>query len=116
MTTKSDGTAAVIEKIKGLGDFEDTGRRIHEVIMAAAPELEPRLWYGMPGYAKAKRSPVICFVRVDDGQVTFGITEKADLTPEDGAPDQLIGSAWFVTGLDERTERSIAAIVERAAR
>ncbi|MGZ7049461.1 MAG: hypothetical protein ACXVHO_05590 [Methanobacterium sp.] len=26
--------------------------RIHTIIKATAPELSPRLWYGMPAYAK----------------------------------------------------------------
>ena len=112
---KADGEAAVTDKIAALGPFHEVARRLHEVIVATAPELEPRLWYGMPGYAKTKSSPVICFFRVDDGHMTFGITEKANLAPEPGARDHLIGSAWFVTGLDEATERRIADIVRRAA-
>lgn len=36
-------------------------KRLHELIMEAAPTLHPRLWYGMPGYAKTKDSAVLCF-------------------------------------------------------
>lgn len=110
----ADGEAAVMAKIEAMGPYRDIAARLHEVITDSAPHLQPRLWYGMPGYAKAKTSPVICFFRVDDGNVTFGITEKANLTPEEDAPDQLIGSAWFVTGLDDATERRVAGIVKRA--
>ena len=115
-TAKTDDEAAVLEKISGLPAFRDVAGRLHEIIMASAPELKPRLWYGMPGYAKAKSSPVICFFRVDDDQyVTLGVTEKANLSVDEDAPHQLIESAWFLTGLDGPTEERIAAIVEKAA-
>jgi hypothetical protein len=113
---KADGEEAVKAKIAELPAYRDEAARLHEVIMAAAPDLVPRLWYGMPGYAKTKSSPVICFFRVDaDDYVTFGLTEKANLSPDEGAGHQLIGSAWFLTGLDGPTEARIAAIVEQAA-
>lgn len=112
---QTDGTAAVVDKIGELPAFRDVAARLHEVIVQAAPELVPRLWYGMPGYARAKSSPVLCFFRVDDDQfVTFGLTEKADHTPEPDAPDRLLPSAWFLTELDAATEERIAAIVRKA--
>lgn len=114
MTDTADkDVVAVNEVVGGMGD-QAIGSRLHEVIMEAAPELEPRLWYGMPGYAKAKSSPVICFFRADD-LVSFGLTEKANLSPEDGASDHLIGSAWFVMGMATSTETRIADILRRAA-
>ena len=116
MAQNKDDETAVRDKIAELPAFRDLARRLHEIIIEAAPDLKPRLWYGMPGYAKAKSSPVICFFRVDDVDVvTLGITEKANLAPEDGATDKLIGSAWFLTELDEATEARIADIVRRAA-
>jgi hypothetical protein len=114
---KPDDRAAVLDKIAELPAFQEVARRLHEVILEAAPDLQPRLWYGMPGYAKAKSSPVLCFFRVDDDQyVTFGLSEKASHAPEDGADDQLMPSAWFLTGLDAATERRITDIVQRATR
>lgn len=113
---KPDGEAAVRTKIAQLPAFVDVAERLHEIIMASAPWLAPRLWYGMPGYARSASSPVICFFRVDGPDyVTLGLTEKANLTPDDDAPDRLIGSAWFLTGLDGPTEARIAAIVAKAA-
>ncbi len=47
--------------------------------------------------------------------MTFGLTEKANLSVDDGATDQLMGCAWFLTALDTPTEERIAAIVHRAA-
>jgi hypothetical protein len=111
---KADDDAAVREKIAAMNPFEKIAVRMHEVITEAAPELQPRLWYGMPGYAKSKSSPVICFFRVDD-YMTFGLTEKAHIARAAGATDHLIPSAWFLTELDTPTEERIADIVRKAA-
>ena len=41
-------------------------QRVHDVIVATAPDLKARLWYGMPGYAAAASSPVLVFFRSDE--------------------------------------------------
>jgi hypothetical protein len=51
MANKLTDEAAVNDKIASLPAFRDVAARLHEVVMAAAPHLQPRLWYGMPGYA-----------------------------------------------------------------
>lgn len=113
---KKDGEAAVKDKIAELPAYQDVAGRLHELIMEAAPELKPRLWYGMPGYAKTKSSPVICFFRVDaDDYLSFGLSEKAHLEPDPDAGHLLMGSAWFLTELDGPTEKRIIEIVRNAA-
>ena len=108
----ADNLAAVLEKIPHMfGERSAIGERLHEIIMAANPDLKPRLWYGMPGYAI--KGPVLFFVRMDD-YVTIGLTEKATLPVDADAPDQLIACSWFLHDLDEATERRIAAIVKIA--
>ena len=115
MADKPTDDHAVRDKIAALPAFNEVAARLHEVILAAAPELQPRLWYGMPGYALAKKSPVLCFFRVDDDRyVTFGLSEHASHEPEQGSGHQLMGSAWFLTELDEPTETRVAEIVRRA--
>jgi hypothetical protein len=112
---RPSGTDAVIDKISTLPAFRDVAARLHEIVMAAAADLHPRLWYGMPGYAKTRSGPVICFFRVDaDDYVSFGLTEKATLAPDEGATHKLMGSAWFLNELDPPTEARIAEIVTRA--
>lgn len=115
MAKTTDDDAAVRDKIASLPAFRDVAARLHEVITEAAPHLAPRLWYGMPGYARAKSKPVLCFFRVDDDRfVTFGLSEHANHEPEEGADHQLMPSAWLLTGLDAPTEARIAEIVARA--
>lgn len=117
MADKDDADTAVRDKIAELPAYQDVATRLHELITSAAPHLVPRLWYGMPAYAKAKGSPVICFFRVDDDDyVTFGLTEKAHLEPDPSAGHQLISSSWFLTGLDDPTEAAVTDIVRKAAR
>lgn len=110
---KADGEAAVLEKIAAMaGEYAAMGERLHRLIRAAAPGLQPRLWYGMPAYAKD--GDVICFFRADK-YMTFGLNEKANHTLEEGAPHRLRESAWFFSELDEATEAKLAAIVRKAA-
>lgn len=47
--------------------------------------------------------------------MTFGLTDKANLTREDGAQHQLLESAWYFTALDDATEAKLSAIMRKAA-
>ncbi len=109
----ADAEAAVLSKIAAWPDpYAAMGERIHQIIIETVPELRPRLWYGMPGYAKS--GPVLLFFNVEE-RMSFGLTEKANTSLDEGATDQLIASAWFLTALDKPTEARIAAIVRKAA-
>lgn len=88
-------------------------QRMHDVIVTAAPQLKPRIWYGMPGYAKSASTPVLVFFRNDD-LMTLGLSDKATLEPVGGENGRLIPSAWFFDGLDEVTEARVADIVRAA--
>ena len=110
---KADGEAEVLEKIAAMPEpYRGMGERLHALIRRSAPELKPRVWYGMPGYALD--GPVLCFFRADDRYMTFGLTEKVDLSVEEGAPNQLMGCAWFFTELDDATEAGLSEIVRKA--
>lgn len=116
MAAKTDDATAVADKIAQLPAFVDVATRLHEVITEAAPDLVPRLYYGMPGYARAKKGPVICFFRVDDDRfVTLGLSEHAQHAPDEASGHKLMPSAWFLTELDAPTEAAVAEIVVRAA-
>jgi hypothetical protein len=57
---KADGESAVLAKIAEMSEADRAmGERLHAIIKASAPSLSPRLWYGMPAYAKDGK--VICF-------------------------------------------------------
>src|SRR5437879_6488152 len=57
---KEDGESLVLAKIAEMREPDRTmGKRIHAIIKENVPTLTPRLWYGMPAYAKDDK--VVCF-------------------------------------------------------
>lgn len=100
-TSRPDGEAAVLAKIAAMpAPYCAMGERRDALILRSAPALQPTVWYGMPGYAKDGKT--VCFFRADKKYMTFGLTQDANLTREEGAPHQLIESAWYFTALDQR--------------
>lgn len=105
------GAEDVQAKIETFSDtYRATAMRLHELVMTTAPTLQPRLWYGMPGYALKSDGPVVLFFR-EDKYISFGITEN---TPLDklGNPDEApVSAAWYLRKLDASSEAMIADIV-----
>src|SRR5690625_1178111 len=85
-------------------------QRTHEVIMDAAPELKPRIWYGMPAYALSASTPALVTLRNDE-RLNLAITEKAGFLPAGGADGALMPAAWYFETVDEDTEKRISEIV-----
>jgi hypothetical protein len=49
---RADGEGDVRAKIAEMNDADRAiAERVHALVTAAAPEITPRLWYGMPAYA-----------------------------------------------------------------
>ena len=112
---KADGEAVVLAKIAVMPEpYRVMGERLHALILRSGPALQPAVWYGMPGYAKDGKT--VGFFRTDKRYMTFGFTQEAQLTLEEGAPHQLIESAWYFTSLDGATQAKLSAIVGKAAR
>jgi surface antigen len=56
---KGEGESAVLAKIAEMQEPDRTmAKRLHTIIKENAPALTPRLWYGMPAYAKDEK--VVC--------------------------------------------------------
>jgi hypothetical protein len=112
---KAGEEAAVRAKIAAMPEpWRAMGERLHAVIVRTAPSLEPKTWYGMPGYARDGKT--VCFFRADKKWMTFGFTQEADLAPDPNAGHLLIECAWFFTALDEATEARLSNLVRQAAR
>jgi uncharacterized protein YdhG (YjbR/CyaY superfamily) len=110
----ADSTAEVLAKIAAMPpDDRAIAERIHALITAAAPGLTPRLWYGMPAYAK--NGNVLCFFqdakKFKSRYATLGFSDKAAL--DDG---ELWPTAFAVKSLSPATESKISALVKRAVR
>src|SRR2546425_6427665 len=82
---KAEGESAVLAKIAEMPEPDRTmGKRLHAIIKESAPTLSPRLWYGMPAYAKdGKDGKVVCFFQTAQKfktrYATFGFSDKANL-------------------------------------
>ena len=109
---KADGESAVLATIAAMpGPDRAMGERLHAVIKASAPALSPKLWYGMPAYAKDGK--VICFFRsgqkFKERYMTLGFNNEAKLDE---------GHMWPITfALMELTaaeESRIVALVKKA--
>src|SRR5262249_58684154 len=89
------------------------GERLHALIKASAPDLSPRLWYGMPAYAKDGK--VVCFFqdarKFKTRYATLGFSDKANL--DDG---QMWPTSYALMKLTPADEARIAEIVKKALR
>lgn len=112
--TKADEERAVLAKMAEMREPDRSmGRRIHAVVMASAPSLTPRLWYGMPAYALDGK--VVCFFQAaqkfKSRYATFGFSDSASL--DDGA---LWPVAFAVKELTAAEEARLGALVKNAVR
>jgi len=109
---KGDGEGEVLAKIAELPEPDRTmARRLHDIVKASAPNLVPRLWYGMPAYAKDGN--VVCFFQ--SGQkfktryASLGFSDKAQL--DDGA---MWPNSFALKALTAVEAARIAALVKKA--
>ena len=110
---QTEGEEAVLDKIAEMPEpHREMGNRLHTLIMESAPQLTPRTWYGMPAYENSGKT--VCFFTLGEQYISFGLTEDAYLTVKEGAPHQLIESAWYIAELDEATEVKLSEIVSNA--
>ncbi len=109
---KADGEDVVLAKIAGMREPDRAmGKRLHAVIKESVPVLSPRLWYGMPAYAKDGK--VVCFFQAAQKfktrYATFGFSDKANL--DEGA---MWPTAFALKGLTAAEEARIAVLVKKA--
>ncbi len=109
---KADPEDAVLAKIAEMPE-PDRGmaERIHALIKASAPTLAPKLWYGMPAYARDGK--VVCFFqgshKFKSRYSTLGFDDAANL---DEGP--MWPTAFALTELTAAEEERISALVKKA--
>ena len=108
----ADNTTALLDKIAELeGPDREMAEKLHELITRAAPDLAPRLWYGMPAYAKDGK--VLCFfqpaTKFKTRYATLGFNDVARL--DDGS---MWPSAYALTALTAKDEKKVVALITKA--
>lgn len=109
---KEKGEAEVLAAIREMSEPDhEMAERLHALVMAAAPDLVPRLWYGMPAYAK--NGKVVCFFQAAQKfktrYATFGFQDEAHL--DEG---RMWPVAFALTGLGPAEEAKVTDLVKRA--
>jgi uncharacterized protein YdhG (YjbR/CyaY superfamily) len=111
---KADGERDLLAAIAGMkGRDRAMAKRVHAIVTAAAPDLWPKTWYGMPAYAKDGK--IVCFFQAAEKfkarYATFGFSDEANL--DKGA---LWPTSFALKELTGAEEKKIAALVKKAVR
>jgi hypothetical protein len=109
---KADGESEVLAKIAEMAEPDRAlAERLHALITSSAPDLLPRLWYGMPAYAKDGK--VVCHFqdarKFKTRYATLGFSDEAKL--DEGA---MWPVAFALTELTAADEARIGALVKQA--
>ncbi len=109
---KAEGESAVLATIAKMPEPDRTlGERFHAIVKGSAPALSPRLWYGMPAYAKDGK--VVCFFqsahKFKTRYATIGFMHEAKL--DEGA---MWPTAFAIKELAAAEEARIGALVKKA--
>jgi uncharacterized protein YdhG (YjbR/CyaY superfamily) len=113
-TKKADGLQAVLDKIAEMAPEDRVlAERVHVTVTAAAPELSPKTWYGMPAYANADDKIVVFFQ--DSGKFkyrysTLGFQDAARLDDGDVWPVSYALAGWSAAVQKKVTELVKAAV------
>ena len=110
--SKADGLKELNAKIAAMKEPDRSlAKRIHALVMAAAPDLAPKTWYGMPAYAKD--GDVVCFfqdaAKFKSRYATLGFSDKAKI--DEGA---MWPTSYAITTLSPADEAKITALVKKA--
>ena len=110
---KADGLQAVLDAIAKMAPEDRAlAERVHMVMTAAAPDLSPKTWYGMPAYANAD-GKVVAFFQ-DSGKFnyrysTLGFQDVANLDDGDAWP-----VAYALLKWSPAVEKKVVELVKAA--
>jgi uncharacterized protein YdhG (YjbR/CyaY superfamily) len=110
---KADGLQAVLDSIaKMTAEDRAIAERVHVTVTAAAPDLSPKTWYGMPAYANTDGKVVLSFKNAGKFGQRYSTLEFQDSARLDD------GEMWAVGfALDRWTpavEKKVAELVAAA--
>jgi len=103
----------VEEKIASFeGNDKVLAEKLHRIITATAPELEPKTWYGMPAWAD-ENGKAVCFFKAADKfterYATFGFNPNAKLDEGNMWP-----TSYAVLKLGAAEEKAVVEMIKKA--
>ena len=106
------GEADLTAKIAEMPEADRVlAERVHAIVKAAAPDLVPRTWYGMPAYARDEK--VVCWFKnaskFKTRYATLGFSDQAKL--DDGA---MWPTEYALTRMTKAVETQIKGLIEQA--
>jgi uncharacterized protein YdhG (YjbR/CyaY superfamily) len=111
---RAEGERNVLAAIAALSEPDRAlAKRVHAIVEAAAPNLWPKTWYGMPAYTNDGK--VVVFfksaAKFNSRYATLGFEDAAKL--DEGA---MWPTSYALTKLTPADEKKITALVKKAAR
>ena len=110
---RADGLQAVLDSIAKMAPEDRAlAERVHMTVTAAAPELSPKTWYGMPAYANADGKIVVYFQNAGKFNYrysTLGFQDVANLDDGDLWPVTYALQDWSAV-----VEKKVAELVKAA--
>jgi len=110
---KADGLQAVLDAIAAMAPQDRAlAERVHMTVTAAAPDLSPKTWYGMPAYADADGKIIVFFQnsgKFNYRYCTLGFQDAANLDDGDLWPVSYALWQWSAA-----VEKKVAELVKAA--
>jgi len=110
---KADGLEAALESIAKMSPEDRAiAERVHATVLASAPDLSPKTWYGMPAYANADDKVVLFFKnagKFNDRYSTLGFEGAAKLDDGDSWP-----VVYAIVKWTPAVEKRVTELVRRA--
>ncbi|MBX3046051.1 MAG: DUF1801 domain-containing protein [Anaerolineales bacterium] len=87
-------------------------KRLHEIIMKIAPDILPKTWYGMPGYANRDGKNIFFFQPAEKFGTRYATLGFSDLAKLDDG--NLWANAFALTKITPTEEAKIAKLIKKA--
>ena len=117
-SSRADKAAeAVRDVLAKIAEMQDSDRllaeRVHAVVTSSAPDLAPKLWYGMPAYALDGK--IVCYFQSAEKfkacYATLGFSDQANLDQ-----DTMWPTTFALTQLTPAVEAQISTLTKQAVR
>ena len=111
--TRADGLQALLDSIEKMTPEDRAlAERVHVTITAAAPDLSPKTWYGMPAYADAAGKTVVAFKNSGKFKARYSTLVTQDAARLDDG--EMWPVSYALTTWSARVEKRVAELITAA--